>query len=152
MSQRAQFLEKILRTNKNNREVALLENYRLFLINFAAYLASVLRWMFCEMWEVLWCRTEMGGSETNEELLARWMRPVRWLVNNKTPRGSRDTNTLTDEKWTEYRLTTYENKEFCVLYIVEWTATFRNCGHLYWNEKGKYKRTKIILCRKLILS
>jgi len=47
------------------------------------------------------------------------MRPVRWLVNNKTPRGSRDTNTLTDEKWTEYRLTTYENKEFCVLCILE---------------------------------
>jgi len=47
------------------------------------------------------------------------MRPVRWLVNNKTPRGSRDTNTLTDEKWTEYRSTTYENKEFCVLYILE---------------------------------
>jgi len=65
------------------------------------------------------------------------MRPVRWLVNNKTPRGSRDTNTLTGEKWTEYRLTTYENKEFCVFYILEWTDTFRNCGHLYWNEKGK---------------
>jgi len=65
------------------------------------------------------------------------MRPVRWLVNNKTPRGSRDTNTLTGEKWIEYRLTTYENKEFCVFYILEWTATFRNRGHLYWNEKGK---------------
>jgi hypothetical protein len=61
----------------------------------------------------------MGGTETNEELLARRMRPVRWLVNNKTPRGSRDTNTLTDEKWTEYRLTTYENKVFCVLCILE---------------------------------
>jgi hypothetical protein len=47
------------------------------------------------------------------------MRPVRWLVNNKTPLRSRGTNTLTGEKWTEYRLTTYENKVFCVLYIPE---------------------------------